>query len=71
VRELAVGPGSAARDFAALVPLRSARPHRCGKELRVKLLAFAAFAPLRQASAPRGKSALNIIIVERIFARDF
>jgi hypothetical protein len=37
-RELAVGPGFAPRDFATLVPLRSARPHRCGTELRVMLI---------------------------------
>ena len=38
LREPAVGPSSAARDFAALVPLRSARLHRRGMELRVPLM---------------------------------
>jgi len=41
IREPAVGPGSAPRDFAALVPLRSARPHRRGMELRVLLIVTA------------------------------
>jgi hypothetical protein len=41
MREPAVGPSSAPRDFAALVPLRSARPHRRGMELRVLLVVTA------------------------------
>jgi len=41
MREPAVGPGSAPRDFAALVPLRCARPHRRGKDLRVLLIVLA------------------------------
>ena len=41
MREPAVGPGSAPRDFAALVPLRSARPHRRGKAVRMLLIVMA------------------------------
>jgi hypothetical protein len=41
MREPAVWPGSAPRDFAALVPLRSARPHRRGKDVRVLLIVTA------------------------------
>lgn len=41
MKEPAVGPGSAPRDFATLVPLRSARPHRRGKDLRVLLIVLA------------------------------
>jgi hypothetical protein len=41
MKEPAVGPGSAPRDIAALVPLRSARPHRRGMELRVLLIVTA------------------------------
>jgi hypothetical protein len=37
----AVGPGSAPRDFAALVPLRSARPHRHEMELRTLFIVVA------------------------------
>jgi hypothetical protein len=42
MREPAVGPGSAPRDFAALVPLRCARPHRRGTDLRVLAIVVAA-----------------------------
>jgi hypothetical protein len=41
MKESAVGPGSAPRDFAALVPLRSARPHRRGKDVRVLFFVMA------------------------------
>ena len=41
MKEPAVGPGSAPRDFAALVPLRCARPHRRGMDLRVLLIVTA------------------------------
>lgn len=41
MKEPAVGSGSAARDIAALVPLRSARPHRRGMELRVQFIVMA------------------------------
>lgn len=34
-------PGAAPRDFASLVPLRSLRPHRRGKDLRVLLIVMA------------------------------